>query len=582
MDKLEISRLMAQPGRILALEKRDPRQAEALWHGLRPEERLRALLATRGLEREKLIILAADSAALTQALAPDEFAATALEVGPEDAGALIELCSDEQLTYLLDLTGWWRESFDPARYQVWLPLIMDAGAERLKRWLAATDLEVLALLLGSWIKVTKFLPSQEQQEPPDDLPEFTLDGLFFIDFINPKTKGFVAQLLVLLKSEQPERYANALEAVLWEGLTELDEYATRWRNGRMADHGFPSRLEALELWAEPAAGEAEWAELPPKATGGQEEAPVRSDRLDGLLPEGEFLPLAAGALEGEAADFLRSEVAYIASCGVAALEADPASPEEVARAAKESLGLVNLGLAVLSDGDQGKARDIVARLSLASLARQGAAAIRILNKRAWELVSEGWLSKTSTGLHLLDPPLDRWLAGLVHARPRCYDPTLDQGREYRAFLSLADLEAAKDALDQAEFWGVLLFDLMALDPEELKQLVKEAVYPQDPREIKISHVLGTWLARRALELPGLAPIPAESLAAAVEALQKGLAGGLEEELTDSLQALPDPAQAALAGRALRGVLARLRAELAGLNPETEIDPRFVAGLVVGP
>ncbi len=571
---------MARPGEVLALEKRDPRAAEALWHGLSAEERLRALLNARGLEREKLIVLARDSAGLTQALPVDEFAATVLEVGPSDAGALIELCSDEQLTYLLDLTGWWRESFDPARYQVWLPLIMDAGSERLKRWLASTDLEVLALLLGSWIKVSKFLPSQEQQEPPDDLPGFTLDGLYFIDFINPKTKGFVAQILVLMKSEQPEVYANALEAVLWEGLTELDEYATRWRNGRMADHGFPSRLEALELWAEPSPGEGDWHELPPKASQAKEPAGPRANRLSGLLPDSEFLPVVAGELGGEAADMLRAEIAYIASCGVAALEADPASPEEVARAAKESLGLANLGLEVLSQGDEAKARDIVARLGLAAMARQGAAAIRVLNQRAWQLTSEGWLSKLPTGLHLLEHPLDRWLAGLLYPRPRCWDPTLGHDREYRAFLSLADVEAAGDALDQAEFWGVLLLELMGLDLDQIKGLCEASVYPEDASEIKLSHVLGTWLARRELDLPGLEPIPAERLGEAVAALQKGLAGGLEAELADSLGSLPDPVQAASAGRALRGVLARLRQELGGLDPASEIDPRFVAGLVV--
>ena len=35
-------------------------------------------------------------------------------------------------------------------------------------------------------------------------------------------------------------------------------------------------------------------------------------------------------------------------------------------------------------------------------------------------------------------------------------------------------------------------------------------------------------------------------------------------------------------RALRGLLGRLRSELGRLNPTAEIDPRFVAGLVLAP
>jgi hypothetical protein len=568
------------PAALLKLAQDDPRRAEAVWHGLSREQRLRTVLAAKGVERERLIVLAADSRELAQQLPPDEFATTVLEVGPEDAGALIELCSDEQLTYLLDLTGWWKENFAPERYQIWLPMILDAGAQRLQRWLASTDMEVLALLLRHWVRIVKFLPSQEQQEPPDDLPEFTIDGVYFFEFVDPEVQGFVAQVLVLLKSEMPEVYYQTLEAALWEQTAELQEYANRWRAGRLADHGFPSRLEALELWAAPAPGESAWQDLPPKASVTERPAP-RSDRLSALLPEREFLPALAGELTGEAGDLLRAELAYIASCGVAALEADPAHPEEVERAARESLGLVNLGLGVLSGGDPVKARDVVSRLSLAALARQGAAAVRGLNRRAWALAKEGWLSQMPTGLHILEPPLDRWLAGLIYARPRCYDPNLGQNREYRAFISLADVETADSAIKQAAFWGTLLLELLALKIEDIRGLYQgEHLSPEDPTDIKLSHVLGTWLARRELGLEGLAPIPAARLREAVTALQKALKHGLEDELAESLRAQPDTAQASLAGRALRGVLQRLGLELARLDPEGEMDPRFIAGLVV--
>jgi len=579
MDKHDPQSPIQGPADILKLAQDDPRRAEALWHGLSRPERLRTVLAARGIERERLIILAADSRELTQAMAPDEFASTALEVGPEDAGTLIELCSDEQLTYLLDLTGWQRESFSPERYQIWLPMVLEAGANRLQRWLANTDLEVLALLLRHWVRIVKFLPSQEQQEPPDDLPEFTIDGVYFLEFLDPNTHGFVAQVLVLLKSELPDLYYKTLETSLWEQTAELEEYASRWRAGRLADHGFPTRLEALELWGSPAPGESGWQGLPPKVASSRTTT-ARSNRVASLLPEREFLPALAGELDGETGDILRAEMAYIASCGVAALEADPAHPEEVERAARESLGMVNLGLGVLSSGDVGKARDIVTRLSLATLARHGAAAIRGLNRRAWVLAKEGWLSKMPTGLHILEPPLDRWLAGLLYARPRCYDPSLGKNREYRAFINQADLEAADNALIQAGFWGTLLLELLALAPQEIRGLYEANVLPADVTEIKLSHILGTWLARRELGLEGLAPIPAESLPQAVAALQKALKGGLEEELAESLRALPDPAQASLAGRSLRGVLHHLSQELAGLNPQGELDPRFIAGLVI--
>jgi hypothetical protein len=577
-DSLDIVR---NPGQVLDLAKSDPKQAESLWNGLERPQRLRAILASSAPDRLRLLSLAKDSRALVRDLATDEFAATVLELGPEDAGMLLARSTDKQLGYLLDLTGWVKDKFAPERYAVWLPLLLEGGAERLHRWLNNVDLEVLTLLSAHWFQVVKFLPSQDEQEPPDDLPEFTLDGIYHIEFRDKDTSSFVAQILVHMQAELPKLYGVLMEAMLWESAAQIADDAVRWRRGRLMDQGFPDRLEALELWAKPLPGETDWSEMAPKVElAFPEHAPPRSDAALVLLPKGELLPSLAAELDGEAADRLRAELTYVANCGVVALEADPAFPEQVSRAAKESLGLASLGLGVLSAGDQVKARDILARVGVAALARQGAQALRELNRRAWELMNEGWLKKVPIGLHVLDYPLDRQVAGLVFHRPRCFDPNLGDNREYRAFYGLADVEQARRALAQAEFWGVILFDLMGLNNDQVDGLMRANVWPEDRKEIKISSLLGTWLARRALGLPGLEPLPAASLKRSVELLQEGLAGPLTKEVLESCQALADPSEAALAGDLLRGALGNLSQELGGLDPTAALEPAFIAGLVV--
>lgn len=576
-----LEQIRRRPAALLDLEKQDPRAAEALWHGLGREERLRLVLGARGVERERLIVLAQDSQELTQALAPDEFASTVLELGPEDAGTLIALSSDEQLAYLLDLTGWVREDLAPSRYETWLPLILEAGAERLERWLAATDLDVLALLFAHWFRVVKYLPSQDEQEPPDDLPAFTLDGVYFIEFRDEAHASLPAQVLVVLKSEMEARYFEVLEAMLWESAAGMADDAARWRRGRLMDHGFPERLEALELWAVAPPGEADWHKRPTKLSlGFPASAPPRSDALLGLLTPDQTLPALCQGLDTPALDALKAELAYVANCAVVALEADPADPQAVARAAREGLGLVNLGLESLSGLEPAQGPAILERLPLSALARQGAQVLRGLNRRAWTLLREGWLAGVPTGLNFLDPPQDRWVGGLLFPRPRCYDPTLGQDREYRAFLGRADQAQAERYLAQAEFGGRLLFELLGMDGDQLKELLGAQVWPEEPARIKLSTVVATWLARRALGLGGLAPLPADSLAQAVEALQKGLKGPLAREAQESCQALADPAQAALAGELLRGILANIGQNLGGLPPDEEIDARFLEGLVI--
>ena len=563
------------------LAKSDPTGAERLWRGLTPEQRLRLALAASGRERERLLVMSPDAGELTQALPPDEFSRTALDLGPADSGELLGLASAEQITYLLDLTGWWKERFAPARYEVWLPGLFDSGPRPLGRWLESADMEVLALLFAHWFKVVKFVASSDEQEPPDTLPSFTLDGVYFIEFRNKKTSGFVAQVLVQLKSDWPERYTGVLETMMVEPASQLASDALRWRTGRLADHGFPERVEALELWAKPRPGEANWAKLPLKSeigfTAGH---PPRSDAVLNLLPQGETLPQAAGGLEPEEADALRAELAYVANCGVVALDADPAQGPEVAKAGQESLGLVNLGLEILAaqGGDNPKA--ILARVPLAALARQGTQAMRGLNKAAWELIDQGWLAKMPTGLHVLEFPLDRCLAGLLFPRPRFHDASLPADRDYRSFRGLADLEHSRRQLDKAVFWGRLLFELMGLNTEAVAKLFEGGVWPQDRTEIKTTHILGTWLACRALGLAELAPIPAKETSRAVAALQKGLAGPLAKEVMASVEALGDSQQAALAGNLLRTALGKLADELGGINLEIPIELGFISGLVL--
>jgi hypothetical protein len=565
----------------LELAKKDAQKAQELWQSLEFSQRLSTVLAAELEDREALLTLAGDAKQLVRSLAPDDFVQSVLAVGAEDAGTLISLSSNKQITFLTDLTSWVDNRFAPSRTEMWLPLLMDAGSNRITSWLKSSDLEMLSLLFAHWFKVVKWVASQDEQEPPDDLPGFTLDGVYFLEFHNQKTAGFVAQVLVALKSEEPQRYLDVLETMIWEPAAQLAEYGLRWRNNRLADAGFPERMEALELWAKPAPGEENWRNLPDKTDLGFP-AKVRphSDPVAGRLPNNSLLPTLSNRLKPEAREGLGIELAYVANCGVAALGVDPADPKAVSRAASETLSLVNLGLELLSRDNQAEATQILAKLPLPVLSRKAAYEVRRLNLRAWVLVREGWLKELTTGWHLFEPPLDRIVAGLLFPQPRCYDPKLGEDREYRAFRTLADLEQARRALDQAEFWGHMLHELLGITPEEFTGLFQAEIWPEDPEEIKLSAVLGTWLARRALGLEGLTPLAEDQLVPAVKALQKDLDGPLARELNESCRALPDPAQAAMAGQMIRPILNRLSLELSRLNPEAGLDPAFIYGLIV--
>ncbi len=558
---------------------KQPPAAHTSWLALSATEKIKTVLHTADAkDKLKLILQDNDSHALTQALSCDNFARLVFDLGAEDATELIEMSSDEQLTHLLDLAGWDAEEFSPARYEAWLPMLLEAGPEKMVDWLQSTDMEVLTLLGRHWFSTYKYVPSQDMQEPPDDLPEFTLDGVYFLEFNNPNLSAVVAQVLVVLKSELPGRYLDLMEAMRWEVESELLEYARRWRQGRLQDQGFPLREEALALWALPRPEEHRWQDLPPKysslAAGAGQEGYWRN-----WLPEDQLLPQSVHGLSRQDLEALTQEMAYIANCGIVGLNADPSDSRLTWQAGREALAMVNLGLSVLSAGDKANAAAMVTRLSLAALARHGASAVRALNNKAWTLMQEGWMKDLPAGLNLLDAPLDHWLAGLLFKLPRYYDE--GQKPEYRPFMSVAEINQADHMLDQAAFWGRLMFELLAWNRLDFLALITGPAWPLDPGERKLSQVLGTWLARRALKLsPELAPIPQEHLRAAIAALQEGFKGQWLSQALASGHGLADRQEASLASRLLSETIENLRRQLGHVNLRAELNPAFIGGFII--
>jgi len=571
---------------ILKLEKKNFYQAKIFWQKLDFNKRLRILLAARGIERKQLISLSNDSKKLIRKLTPDEFYYTVLELEPEETITILTLCSNKQLTYLLDLTGWIQDKLAPTRYEIWLPILLEIGAKRVKRWLITTDLETLTLLFNHWIQVTKYLISQDEQEPPDNLPEFTLDGVYFIEFRNQFSTSFVAQILTLLKNEIPERYYEILESILWELKSDITEDAARWRQGRLIDYGFPERLDAIKLWTRPEAGEAEWNNLTcQNKLENFPSPPPRSNTLLELLSPQHTISILANNLSNIAADALRAELTYIANCAIVSLRTELTVHKIVTKTIREGLGLVNLGLEILAQKQPGKislkqAKTILERLPLTILARQGAQAIRKISQQAWTLVNKGWLKNLPTKLYLLGPPLSYWLIGLLAKQPRCYDPKLKENCDYRSFLGLTDLLQGEHCLKQAELWGEILYKTTSISHQDLLKLFNTSIWPDDPRQITLPTIIGTWFTRKCLGLKGFSAIPSKYLKKVATILQTEIKGPLAQELIKSCQKIETKTEITLAKNLLYNVLANLEEEYKLLKCQSKLDYRFITGIII--
>jgi hypothetical protein len=159
---------------------------------------------------------------------------------------LLEHATPRQLATCFDLDAWDGLLPDRAKLVHWFAVLAEAEQETLVRAAQAIDPEVLTLFLRDQIDVM-LDPKDDDWEPPPGAQ--TIEGQFY--FVARKEGDDIAPLLKLLHalfSADYWLYFRMMQAVIWELEPELEEYALRWRTGRIEDLGFPPWEEAMRIY----------------------------------------------------------------------------------------------------------------------------------------------------------------------------------------------------------------------------------------------------------------------------------------------------------------------------------------------
>ena len=233
--------------RILELAREDRAAGREALAKLEPTAQVALVCEAPVSARGALLALSDCPEQVVPALPPAELCYTAKAVGLHDAGWLIEHATDEQLTTCVDLDAWSGGLPDPARLNAWLLAFVDAGEEALLRATRAMDFECLVLMLRERLSAV-LKPNDDDWTPPAGGQ--TLDGQFY--FVAEDAKDDLADVVGLLRTLFQRDYwvyFRLLQAVTWELETETQEWARRWRNGRLMDLGFPDPETARALYA---------------------------------------------------------------------------------------------------------------------------------------------------------------------------------------------------------------------------------------------------------------------------------------------------------------------------------------------
>jgi len=203
----------------------------------------------------------------------------------------------------------------------------------------------------------------------------TLEGVFY--FAAKRPDDDLAELTVLLRSLFEASYWDyfrLMQAAIHELPSETEEYARRWRAGRLEDLGFPPREEAAALFARPVGDAA--AGLPdegPVLDVGGWNLPVWFPKVPLALDSEHAVLAAAANLPDAARQAFLYRLLAVANKVAVAYDLPLSDVESVPTAIDEAVRMTSRGLEELAARHGARGEDVLRRVSLEHLFRVGAA-----------------------------------------------------------------------------------------------------------------------------------------------------------------------------------------------------------------
>jgi hypothetical protein len=290
--------LPAQVRDLFALARSDRRAAENAVGALSVDEQVALICQTPVARRAEMLDLVPEPERVVPALPEAELVFTVKGIGRADSAWMLAHATDDQLVACVDLDAWNDLVPDRESLAEWIATFGEADDETLMRGVQALDPELIMLWLQDRAEVVMKPNDSDGGQgwsPPGG--GSTLDGVFYLVARRSSDDlDVVMRLLTLLFESDYWFYFRMLQSVAWELPTENEEWALRWRAGRLQDLGFPSWEEAMAIYAQPRRDELErLPDTAPKV--GEWHLPVFMPELPAMADAELSLFRAAAALD---------------------------------------------------------------------------------------------------------------------------------------------------------------------------------------------------------------------------------------------------------------------------------------------
>jgi len=233
--------------RILDLARKERKVATQAIEGMTLDDQVALVCDTPLSRRSAMLELLPAPEAVIPLIPEAELCFTVKAIGIEDAAWLLEYATPEQVVACMDLDGWKGNSADRASIDSWFDTLAMTTSESFLRSIRALDPELVVLFLKHRIQCFQKPDDDEGWQPPEG--GLTVEGQFYFVAIREgdDLETIVTMLRALFVADYWV-YFRMMQGIIHELDTNNEEWALRWRTGRLEDLGFPPWDRAMEIY----------------------------------------------------------------------------------------------------------------------------------------------------------------------------------------------------------------------------------------------------------------------------------------------------------------------------------------------
>ncbi|MGQ4807703.1 hypothetical protein NKDENANG_01058 [Candidatus Entotheonellaceae bacterium PAL068K] len=405
-------------------------------------------------QRIDRLLAAPDNQAAVRALSPVEYTIL-LKESPETRPALLELAHPQQIRTVLDLDCWCRDRLQSPQVLAWLEDLLNSGHDVFVRVVQELDLELLIATFRQHMRVHMTLPIEEEIEPAT-YDEVLSNELYRIEFLDPDSplNASIERLFNGLRMADLGFYHGLMQNVMWGQDSDAEEWAYRWKNGRLQDENFPNYYEARETYCLIDLDQPLSASPTPLHTPGAPENVEKTGLIPSyvwsLTPLGSFLARAlTGDFSADTQERLCWEMVYLCNRELVIAQVDFTHAGAVRDSLSRVHAYLNIGLEYLSGEDTQQLVPVLATHSLLTICQVGFTLSMRLRQRALRLQTH--LDHAAGVRRMLSGLTRHVLNGLLDQYPQFFEGTeYPEAVGYRDFLHLRDVQLVRPVLTALE------------------------------------------------------------------------------------------------------------------------------------